>query len=192
MIIWNSLANFVNSFCNRKTKNLRVELKNDFYYMVGKNDEEATALALISELSKVQVDDVNIEINLEEEKRNGQFILHLFYKKIISSAHDVSDGGIALALCELAIVNGLGFEVTAGSLKYFFNETQARYIISVNPLKEAQLTSLARTNNVPLTKLGVARGLDLCFGSDILRLDYVNDLYHNVISNMMDNKERVN
>ncbi len=166
--------------------------KNDFYYVVGKTDEEATALALVAELSKVEVEDVKIEVNLEEEKRNGQFILQLFFKKLISSAHDVSDGGIALALCELAIVNGLGFEVTAGSLQYFFNETQARYIISVNPLKEKQLTSLAKENNVPLTKLGVAKGIYLCFGSDILSLDHVNELYNNVIINMMDNKNRLN
>ena len=118
--------------------------------------------------------------------------MNLFCKRLISSAHDVSDGGIALALCELAIVNGLGFKVNAGSLQYFFNETQARYIISVNPLKEKQLNSLAKENNVPLSKLGVARGLDLCFGSDILSLDHVNDLYHNVIFNMMDNQSRLN
>ena len=132
------------------------------------------------------------KVNLKEEKRNGQFILQLFYKKLISSAHDVSDGGIALALCELAIVNGLGFEVKASSLQYFFNETQARYIISVNPLKEKQMTSFANEKNIPLTKLGVASGLNLCFGSEILGLAHVNDLYQNVISNMMDKKIRLN
>ncbi len=117
----------------------------------------------------------------------GNLFYTYFTKNLYPSAHDVSDGGIALALCELAIVNGLGFEVTAGSLKYFFNETQARYIISINPLKEKELTYLARENNVFLTKLGVAKGSDLCFGLDILSLNDVNDLYHNVISNMMDN-----
>ena len=92
----------------------------------------------------------------------------------------------------MAIVNGLGFEVTASSLQYFFNETQARYIISVNPLKEKQLTSLAIEKNIPLTKLGVATGLNLCFGSEILGLAHVNDLYQNVISNMMVDKSRLN
>ena len=165
--------------------------EDDLYYVVGETNEEATALALMAELSKAQVKNVNIKVNLEEEKRNGQFILHLFYKKLISSAHDVSDGGIALALCELAIVNGLGFEVSASSLQYFFNETQARYIISVNPLKEKQMTSFASEKNIPLTKLGVASGLNLCFGSEILGLAHVNDLYQNVISNMMDKKSRL-
>ena len=95
---------------------------------------------------------MNIKVNLKEEKRNGQFILDLFDKKLISSAHDVSDGGIALTLCELAIVNNLGFMVTEESTEYFFNETQARYIVTINPLKEKQLISLAKEKRVPLTK----------------------------------------
>ena len=159
---------------------------NDIYYLVGETDTKATALALVNELSLDQVKSVNIKVNLEDEKRNGQFILDLFCKKLISSAHDVSDGGIALALCELAIVNSLGFRVIEGSLEYFFNETQGRYIISINPLKEKQLIHLAKEKKVTLNKLGVAEGTTLSFGSNSLHLDHINDLYHNAISNMMD------
>ena len=160
--------------------------KNDVYYLVGKTDNKSTALALVTEISLDQVENVNIKVNLEEEKRNGQFILDLFYKKLISSAHDVSDGGIALALCELAIVNGLGFRIIEGSLEYFFNETQGRYIISINPLNEKQLIYLAKEKKVTLNKLGVAEGTTLSFGSNILQLDHAINLYDNAISNMMD------
>ena len=162
--------------------------KNDLYYVIGETDTKATALALVSEYSQVQIEDVNIKVNLEEEKRNGQFILHLLDKKLISNAHDVSDGGIGLNLCELAIANDLGFEVIEGSLEYFFNETQARYIISINPSKEKSFISLAKDKKVPITKLGIAKGKNLCFGSNILPLAHVNDLYHDVISNMMEKK----
>ena len=160
--------------------------KNDVYYLVGKTDNKSTALALVTEISLDPVENVNIKVNLEEEKRNGQFILDLFYKKLISSAHDVSDGGIALALCELAIVNGLGFRIIGGSLEYFFNETQGRYIISINPLNEKQLIYLAKEKKVTLNKLGVAEGTTLSFGSNILQLDHAINLYDNAISNMMD------
>ena len=163
---------------------------NDVYYLVGETDTKATALALVNELSLDQVKSVNIKVNLEDEKRNGQFILDLFCKKLISSAHDVSDGGIALALCELAIVNCLGFRIIEGSLEYFFNETQGRYIISINPLKEKQLIHLAKEKKVTLNKLGVAEGTTLNFGSNSLHLDHINDLYHNAISNMMDIENR--
>ena len=95
-------------------------------------------------------------------------------------------------MCELAIVNEIGFEVTEGSLEYFFNETQARYIINTNRLKEKQLISLAQEKRITLKKLGVAKGVKLCFGSNILHLDHVNDLYQNSISNMMDIGKRLN
>ena len=163
---------------------------NDVYYLVGETDTKATALALVNELSLDQVESANIKVNLEEEKRNGQFILDLFNKTLISGAHDVSDGGIALALCELAIVNGLGFRIIEGSLEYFFNETQGRYIISINPSKEKQLIHLAKEKKVTLNKLGVAEGTTLSFGSNILHLDHVNDLYQNAISNMMEIESR--
>ena len=91
-----------------------------------------------------------------------------------------------------SILNNLGFEVMENTLEYFFNETQARYIISTNPLKEKQLISLAKEKDISLTKLGTARGENLCFGSNILNLDHINNLYHSVISNMMDNREKVN
>ncbi len=166
--------------------------ENDFYYTIGKTDEKTTALALLTELSQTPIENVNIKVNLEEEKRNGQFILCLFREKLISNAHDVSDGGIALTLCELAIINDLGFIVTEGSTEYFFNETQARYVITVNPSKEKELISLAKEKEVHLTKLGVAKGTKLCFGKNFLDLAYVNNLYHNVISNMMESKNNIN
>ena len=166
--------------------------ENDFYYTIGETDAKTTALALLTELSQAPIENVNIKVNLEEEKRNGQFILRLFREKLISSAHDVSDGGIALTLCELAIVNDLGFIVTEGSTEYFFNETQGRYIITVNPSKEKELISLAKEIEVHLTKLGVAKGTKLCFGQNFLSLAHVNDLYHNVISNMMESKDNLN
>ena len=42
--------------------------EDDLYYVVGETNEDATALALMAELSKVQVKNVNIKVNLEEEK----------------------------------------------------------------------------------------------------------------------------
>ena len=91
-------------------------------------------------------------------------------------------------MCELAIVNDLGFMVNEETTEYYFNETQARYIVTINPLKEKQLISLAKEKEVPLTKLGVAKGTNLCFGQNFLSLAHVNDLYHNVISNMMESR----
>ena len=55
--------------------------EDDYYYLIGETDTKATALALLNELSQAPIENVNIKVNLEEEKRNGQFILHLFHEK---------------------------------------------------------------------------------------------------------------
>ena len=47
----------------------------------------------------------------------------------------------------------------------------------------------AKEKEVHLTKLGVARGTNLCFGKDFISLAHVNDLYQNVISNMMESRD---
>ena len=161
----------------------------DLYYLVGRNSTKSTALALLAELLEEKVQNADIAVNLDDEKRNGQFITRLFEEKLISCAHDVSDGGIALALCELAIANEIGFQVEATSLEYLFNETQARYIVVVNPSKKDLVVSRAKANNVQVTELGIAKGTDVSFGSNLLSLNHINNLYQSIISNMMDNTE---
>ena len=64
------------------------------------------------------------------------------------------------------------------------------FCIAINPLKEKQLIHLAEEKKVTLNKLGVAEGTTLSFGSNSLHLDHINDLYHNAISNRMDNENR--
>jgi phosphoribosylformylglycinamidine synthase II len=160
--------------------------QNDLYYLIGDNCTDTTALALLSEISEEKIESVKLEVNLEEEKRNGLFILQLFEEKVISGAHDVSDGGIGLALSEFAIANKIGFEIEEDTLEFLFNETQGRYIVNVDPLKEKELKHFAEAMKVKLTKLGIAKGSSLCFGSNNLSLDHINNLYQNVISNMMD------
>ena len=59
--------------------------ENDIYYVVGETDTKATALALVAEFCQAEIEDINIKVNLEEEKRNGEFILNLFNRKVMSS-----------------------------------------------------------------------------------------------------------
>ena len=49
--------------------------ENDLYYTIGITDTKTTALALLTELSQTPIQNVNIKVNLEEENRNGKYIL---------------------------------------------------------------------------------------------------------------------
>lgn len=95
---------------------------------------------------------------LEEEKRVHETVSQLIRSKQIASAHDLSDGGLMVALLESGFNRGLGFSVQQAddSVRpdaYWFGESQSRVIVTVKPDQLAAVESaLAGT---PYTSLGV-------------------------------------
>ena len=81
---------------------------------------------------------------------------------LLSSAHDCSEGGMAVALAESCILGGLGVSVTATTSGRWdatlFGEDASRILVSVHPDKLAALKKLAATNDVPLLRLGKVGG----------------------------------
>jgi len=96
--------------------------------------------------------------NLDEEFRVQQTIKALIEGKSIESAHDVSDGGLFVALSESAMAGGLGFEVKTDSRyrqdAYLFGESQSRVVVSVNPAKQAAFEKSLQEQGTPYTQLG--------------------------------------
>jgi phosphoribosylformylglycinamidine synthase subunit PurL len=74
--------------------------------------------------------------DLETEAHLQKTILHLIEKEWLFSAHDVSEGGLFTTVLESAMVNDLGFEITADSDfrtdAYWFGESQSRVVVSVD------------------------------------------------------------
>ncbi|MFD1708232.1 phosphoribosylformylglycinamidine synthase subunit PurL [Siminovitchia sediminis] len=105
----------------------------DVIYMVGETKPEFGG----SELQKLIQGDISgkaPEIDLTVEAERQQQILSAIRKGLVSSAHDVSEGGAAVALAECLFgTNGLGAEVTLAGDKTtaLFSETQSRFILSV-------------------------------------------------------------
>ena len=77
------------------------------------------------------------EVNLFNEKNNGETLLNLMEKNYIKSAHDVSLGGIITAISKMCIKGNKGLELKIpkfliNEIEYFFSEDQGRYIIEVS------------------------------------------------------------
>jgi phosphoribosylformylglycinamidine synthase subunit PurL len=73
-------------------------------------------------------------VDLAEERRTGEFIRDLISKGLVTAVHDVSDGGIAVAVAEMALASGIGAELAHFSHAFLFGEDQARYIVTTkNP-----------------------------------------------------------
>lgn len=103
--------------------------------------------------------------NLDEEHRLQQGILELIADKALRSAHDLSDGGLWVALCESAMAADKGFQVTRPNREirkdaFWFGEAQSRVLVSVSPQQEAAFLSKVSALGLPCTELGTVTGQD--------------------------------
>ena len=89
------------------------------------------------------------DVNLANEKHNGEILLKLINKKLITSAHDVSSGGLILALAEMCFTSEYGLKIgkpqkLSNLMEYYFGEDQGRYLIEI---EEKNLTAVAKILN---------------------------------------------
>ncbi|MGH8993087.1 MAG: AIR synthase-related protein, partial [Acidimicrobiia bacterium] len=108
--------------------------------------------------------------DLEAAFRLHPLVAQLVADRVVAGVHDCSDGGLAVALAEMAIAGGCGFAATcAGDLEALppaavcFAESANRVIVSVVPDEVAEVLARARAAGVPGAELGVAGGDRLVF-----------------------------
>ena len=99
------------------------------------------------------------EINLFNEKNNGETILRLIDKRLIKSAHDVSLGGIITAVCKMCIKGKKGVilkrpNYLINQFEYLFGEDQGRYIIEIEIANIKNVTDILENNSVHFDELG--------------------------------------
>jgi len=106
------------------------------------------------------------EINLFNEKNNGETILKLIDKKLIKSSHDVSLGGIIIALSKMCIKGKKGATLKKpnyliNEFEYFFGEDQGRYIIEIGKNNLKNVTEILEKNSVHYDELGTVNENEL-------------------------------
>ena len=99
------------------------------------------------------------EINLVNEKNNGECLLKLIDKNLILSSHDVSSGGLIVALAEMSINSNFGLKIRKPAkltnlVNYFFGEDQARYIIEIEQKNLIEVEKNLKENNVFYENIG--------------------------------------
>ncbi|MDC1114571.1 phosphoribosylformylglycinamidine synthase subunit PurL [Candidatus Pelagibacter sp.] len=100
------------------------------------------------------------EINLFNEKNNGETLLKLIDSGFIKSAHDVSIGGIITAVSKMCIKGNKGINIKKpkyliNEIEYFFAEDQGRYIIEVSKDSLKKVTDILDKNAVHYDELGM-------------------------------------
>ncbi|HEY5598541.1 MAG TPA: phosphoribosylformylglycinamidine synthase subunit PurL [Kiloniellales bacterium] len=114
-------------------------------------------------------------VDLAAERRAGDLVRGLIARRALTACHDLSDGGLAVALAEMALAGGLGatVEPPGGDLPlhaWLFGEDQARYLVTV-PAADTVLEAAWRAG-VPAARIGVTGGSGLTLpGAATISLD---------------------
>ncbi len=95
-------------------------------------------------------------VDLVAERRNGDCVRELIKNKYVSAVHDVSDGGLIAALCDMAMASGIGCSIDQFLHTVLFGEDQARYIVTTSK-PEAVLNS-AEVAGVVAAVIGTTGG----------------------------------
>ena len=120
-------------------------------------------------------------VDLTEEKENGDFVRALILDGMVSAAHDLSDGGLLVAVAEMAMASGIGAVLSAApgdvpAHAHWFGEDQARYVVTVPQDKIETVMERARTSSVLVSRIGVTGGEALSLEGE--RVLPVADLKH--------------
>jgi phosphoribosylformylglycinamidine synthase len=100
-------------------------------------------------------------VDLAAERRNGDFVRGEILAGRVRACHDLSDGGLLVAVAEMALAGTTGVTLRAGDGDhgFWFGEDQARYLLAVE--RGAPLLAAAAAAGVPAQILGRAGGADL-------------------------------
>src|SRR6187397_2439142 len=102
-------------------------------------------------------------VDLAAEKKHGDFVRGLIAGGQATAVHDLSDGGLLVALAEMAMASGIGAALDAApedtpAQAFWFGEDQARYLITVPADRTADVLARARAVNVPVWAIGRTGG----------------------------------
>ncbi|MGJ3507779.1 phosphoribosylformylglycinamidine synthase subunit PurL [Enemella sp. A6] len=96
------------------------------------------------------------KVDLDHEKRLAEVLIGAAEQGLLSSAHDLADGGLAMALVESMLRNNLGAEVVFGDDPFvdLFSESAGRVLVSVNEANEDALLQLADSHGIRVARIG--------------------------------------
>ena len=159
----------LHNYKNMITMNLKKE--DNLLLVIGKTEGHLNQ-SIFSRVVLLEKKGPPPEINLFNEKNNGETILKLADDKLIISCHDISIGGILIALSKMCIRGNKGAKINPkiqhrNKFNYFFSEDQGRYIIEIEKNNLNKVKSKLTENSVHFDELGVVSKDKLQFKDEI-------------------------
>jgi phosphoribosylformylglycinamidine synthase len=111
------------------------------------------------------------KVDLDRERALGEVLVSGSMDSILVAAHDVSDGGAAQVLVEMALRAGTGATIAVppalDPFVFMFSESAGRAVVVVNPIDAGRLTALCEKTGVPLTAIGAVSDDDNLVFADL-------------------------
>ncbi|RPH02507.1 MAG: phosphoribosylformylglycinamidine synthase subunit PurL [Candidatus Pelagibacter sp. TMED153] len=134
---------------------------NNNIFLIGKTFGHLEQSVFLEEIYSI-TDGPPPEINLTNEKNNGQSVLEIINKNLAESVHDVSSGGLLVALAEMSMASDCGVLINKPKklmnlFKYFFGEDQSRYILEIDKENSNKVEKILKNNNIFYENIGVTQ-----------------------------------
>lgn len=125
------------------------------------------------------------------ERKVGDFVRGLILEAGVTCCHDISDGGLLVAVAEMAMAGGVGAEIAVPANRpahaWLFGEDQARYLIAVPEAAVAGIAAAAETAGIPLTDIGSTGGDTLTVtGCEPISLERLSNAHERWLPDYMD------
>ena len=168
----------------------------DLIYLLGSDKEEIGGSEFLKVIHNLVTGD-SPSLDFTVEKKLQNIILQLIEKKLIKSAHDISEGGIVCALAECCVMdenNLVGAFVNLPVINRkdfsFFSESQSRVIVSIEKDNKKEFENLLNELAQPYYYLGETKEKEFKVNDVInFNIDELSSLYYSAIPKIMNGKE---
>ena len=130
-------------------------------------------------------------VDLATERRNGELVRALCEKGLLEACHDLSDGGLLVALAEMALASGIGADLELpedceSDAAWLFGEDQGRYLLAVAADRLALVEAAAGRAGVLARRVGTTGGVALTLaGGDAISLRELAEIHQGWLPSLM-------
>jgi phosphoribosylformylglycinamidine synthase len=171
---------------------MTLDFKNegDLIYLLGENHNDIASSQYLAKYRNVNNSPAPY-FDLDKEYNLQQVTYNLITNNHLQSCHDLSEGGLFVALFESAKHRGLGFEITTDKNfrtdAFLFGEAQSRIVVSIKPENKANFENELQKSGTPFRNIGTVKGSDMVIDGTLAgSLKDYETLYDNAIGNVIE------
>jgi phosphoribosylformylglycinamidine synthase len=168
---------------------LDFKAEGDLIYQIGSSQNCISSSEYLYAYQKIKASPAP-HFEIEEELKIQDAIRQLNQAKLLTSCHDVADGGLFIALSESAQPNHLGFSITTNPVfrkdAFLFGEAQSRVVVSINPNLKADFEAKLLEMNVDFSNIGIVTKSDFVIDNEqIIDSNLAADLINNSLAALL-------